>query len=152
MPPLAALAAATVVNSRTYGCTLKLQDAHPGAHTDSRGRLSAARMPLPAHSTLTVWIQFEKRLLHIDAQPSDASRGVDVPAAALRYRPAGASAAEVRELYAEGGVMPIPLADRSMPYNVVMLTSTVVALFVGSMHNLLARPPALQVTAAGPPA
>ena len=107
---------------------------------------------LPAHSTLTVWIQFEKRLLHIDEQPSDASRGVDVPAAALRYRPAGASAAEVRELYAEGGVMPIPLADRSMPYNVVMLTSTVVALFVGSMHNLLARPPALQVTAAGPPA
>ena len=107
---------------------------------------------LPAHSTLTVWIQFEKRLLHIDEQPSDASRGVDVPAAALRYRPAGAAAAEVRELYAEGGVMPIPLADRSMPYNVVMLTSTVVALFVGSMHNLLARPPALQVTAAGPPA
>ena len=54
LPPLAALAAATVVNSRTYGSTLKLQDAHPGAHTDSRGRLSAARMPLPAHSTLAI--------------------------------------------------------------------------------------------------
>ena len=113
---------------------------HPARRRGGEARVEWSAT-LPAHSTLTVWIQFGN-----DCSTSTSSRPTrraasTSPPPRCASRPAGAAAAEVRELYAEGGVMPIPLADRSMPYNVVMLTSTVVALFVGSMHNLLARPP-----------
>ena len=33
----------------------------------------------------------------------------------------------------------LPLADQSMPYNVISITGTLVALFSGSMFNLLTR-------------
>ena len=40
-------------------------------------------------------------------------------------------------LYTEAAVVPVPIADASMPFNVVAVSSTLIALFVGSMFNNL---------------
>jgi hypothetical protein len=37
-------------------------------------------------------------------------------------------------------VVMLPIADDSMPYNVIAVSSTLIALFVGQMFNLLMRP------------
>ena len=46
---------------------------------------------------------------------------------------------EARLLFTESALLMLPLADQSMPYNVISITGTLVALFSGSMFNLLTR-------------
>ena len=36
-------------------------------------------------------------------------------------------------------MLPLPTPDFSMPYNVIILTSTVIAMAFGTMYNLLVR-------------
>ncbi len=42
-------------------------------------------------------------------------------------------------LYTDSVLAALPTPDFSMPYNVITLTSTVLALFFGSVFNLLTR-------------
>jgi len=42
-------------------------------------------------------------------------------------------------VYTETLLVSLPTPDFSMPYNVITLTCTVIALFFGSMFNLLTR-------------
>ena len=59
------------------------------------------------------------------------------PIRTARRLPAAAEAP--RLLFTESALLQLPLADQSMPFNVISLTSTLVALFAGSMFNLLTR-------------
>ena len=43
-------------------------------------------------------------------------------------------------LFSNAVVVMLPIADDSMPYNVIAVSSTLIALFVGQMFNLLMRP------------
>ena len=43
-------------------------------------------------------------------------------------------------IYSEGILLNMPQPDISMPYNVITLSSTIVAFFFGSVLNLLVRP------------
>lgn len=67
--------------------------------------------------------------------PSDANRGFDVPAAIVVVR--GNGSAPDRRIYSTSALIMLPLPDFSMPYNVIILTSTLVALFFGSVFNIL---------------
>ena len=114
------------------------------------------RVTLPPYGIALLSLQLRRPLLPVEVLPSDASRGLDLGAAAVRYRvhwpaasPAAAAtaapgsipaAAEApRLLFTESALLQLPLADQSMPFNVISLTSTLVALFAGSMFNLLTR-------------
>ena len=117
------------------------------------------RVTLPPYGSALLSLQLRRPLLPVEDLPSDASRGLDLGAAAVRYRvhrpaarPAAAAAATAaapgsipaaaeapRLLFTESALLQLPLADQSMPFNVISLTSTLVALFAGSMFNLLTR-------------
>ena len=118
------------------------------------------RVTLPPYGSALLSLQLRRPLLPVELLPSDASRGLDLGAAAVRYRvhrptgqPAAAAAAAPapapgstpaaaeapRLLFTESALLQLPLADQSMPFNVISLTSTLVALFAGSMFNLLTR-------------
>ena len=43
-------------------------------------------------------------------------------------------------IYTENVVVPVPIVDESMPYNVIAISSTLLALFVGSMFGLFVQP------------
>ena len=42
-------------------------------------------------------------------------------------------------IYTENVLLPLPTPDFSMPYNVITLTCTVLALYFGSMYNMMVR-------------
>ncbi len=42
-------------------------------------------------------------------------------------------------IYAESVLLSVPTPDFSMPYNVITMTCTVMALFFGSVFNILTR-------------
>jgi len=142
----------------------------PTAFTSASAALAAAappraphrlewRVTLPPYGSALLSLQLRRPLLPVEDLPSDASRGLDLGAAAVRYRvhrpaarPAAAAAATAaapgsipaaaeapRLLFTESALLQLPLADQSMPFNVISLTSTLVALFAGSMFNLLTR-------------
>ena len=113
-----------------------------GAH------LLSFELVMPPSTQLVLALDFAKHVRHVDLTPADASRGLDVGPAAVRVRvrvQTGGSAAEggsaaasyTYTLYSEAAVVPVPIADGSMPFNVMAITSTLVSLFVGSMFNSL---------------
>ena len=116
------------------------------APSASRGEPSALgwAATIPPDSEIDISIGYEKSLLHVDEAPADGSRGVEAGAAAIRYREAAsverAEPGPWAELWTDAALMPIGAADPAMPYNVVAISSTLVALFVSSILNLLTRP------------
>lgn len=91
-------------------------------------------LSIPAKTSISLTYDFEKAVLRYTEYPPDANRGFDVPPAIIRV------------LGDEGGylrttslLLPLPTPDFSMPYNVIILTSTVIALGFGSIFNLLIR-------------
>ena len=81
---------------------------------------------------------FDKALLRYTEYPPDANRGFDVPSAVIRIRSLegryGSTYLRTTNL-----LLPLPTPDFSMPYNVIILTSTVMALGFGNIFNLLVR-------------
>eukprot|EP00250_Pteridium_aquilinum_P030640 c4176_g1_i1 orf=378-2543(+) len=115
-------------------------------------------------SVISLITEFDKGFLHIDEHPPDANRGFDLPSALLsfpsecsegqNYQLAdvnGSSTAQGSallqefekkksvQLYTEVLLVPLATPDFSMPYNVVTLTCTVLALYFGSILNILRR-------------
>ena len=107
---------------------------------------------LPAGpASLVVAFDLLKPVRHIDSMPADASRGLDIGSAAVAYSevargaagPAGApkTAPTPDEpppqqqllLFSNAVVVMLPIADDSMPYNVIAVSSTLIALFVGQV-------------------
>ncbi|BFZ55840.1 Subunit of the glycosylphosphatidylinositol transamidase complex-like protein [Savitreella phatthalungensis] len=89
---------------------------------------------------------FERTLLRFAEYPPDANRGFDIPAAVVRYTDRNG---DIKELRTTGALLPLPTPDFSMPYNVIILTCTCIALIFGSIFNLLIRFPARHVALPG---
>jgi phosphatidylinositol glycan class T len=106
-------------------------DRHRGTHLE-------LLLTIPPSSTLTITYDFEKAILRYTEYPPDANRGFDVAPAVIRLLP---SAGHSRDIYLRTTslLLPLPTPDFSMPYNVIILTSTVMALGFGSIFNLLVR-------------
>jgi phosphatidylinositol glycan class T len=104
-----------------------------------RGTHLELRMVIPPSSTLTLTYDFEKAILRYTEYPPDANRGFDVAPALIRIL--SSAAADHRGIYVRTTslLLPLPTPDFSMPYNVIILTSTVMALGFGNIFNLLVR-------------
>jgi phosphatidylinositol glycan class T len=96
-----------------------------------RGTQLEVRILIPANSTVVLTYDFEKAILRYTEYPPDANRGFDIAPAVITI---GNVSIRTTSL-----LLPLPTPDFSMPYNVIILTSTVMALAFGSVFNLLVR-------------
>ncbi|KAL9084895.1 MAG: hypothetical protein Q9165_007848 [Trypethelium subeluteriae] len=109
-------------------------DRHRGTHLE-------LLLNVPPLSSLTLTYDFEKAILRYTEYPPDANRGFDVAPAVIRLLPGSNSSLPGGSAYLRTTslLLPLPTPDFSMPYNVIILTSTVMALGFGSIFNLLVR-------------
>ncbi|GAA95650.1 uncharacterized protein L969DRAFT_44522 [Mixia osmundae IAM 14324] len=107
------------------------------ANVRGRPALIEAKLTLPARSVVRVLLNYEAAYLRYTEYPSDAHRGFDIPAAAV-FLPEGPMTGS-RRIYSSSALLSMPTPDFSMPYNVIILTSTCIALFFGSIFNLMTR-------------
>ena len=115
----------------------------------ARGTQLELRMRVPAASTVFLTYDFEKSILRYTEYPPDANRGFDVAAAVITIlNPDSApstSALASRARFATSNLrttsllLSLPTPDFSMPYNVIIFTSTAIALAFGGMFNILMR-------------
>ncbi|KAE8445074.1 hypothetical protein EG329_013789 [Mollisiaceae sp. DMI_Dod_QoI] len=96
-----------------------------------RGTQLEVRIHIPANSTVVLTYDFEKAILRYTEYPPDANRGFDIAPAVITI---GNVSIRTTSL-----LLPLPTPDFSMPYNVIILTSTVMALSFGFIFNLLVR-------------
>ncbi|KAL8938063.1 MAG: hypothetical protein Q9211_003376 [Gyalolechia sp. 1 TL-2023] len=105
-----------------------------------RGTQLELQITLPPASTVRLTYDFEKAILRYTEYPPDANRGFDVASAVIRLFPNSSNApSEAVYLRTTNLLLSLPTPDFSMPYNVIILTSTVMALAFGSIYNLLVR-------------
>ncbi|KAL8951321.1 MAG: hypothetical protein Q9222_002686 [Ikaeria aurantiellina] len=109
-----------------------------------RGTHLELQFTVPPASTVRLTYDFEKAILRYTEYPPDANRGFDVAPAVIRLLPADTNtpvgpSSEVEYVRTTSLLLSLPTPDFSMPYNVIILTSTVMALAFGSIYNLLVR-------------
>ena len=114
---------------------------------------------IPAKSNIEISIEFEKSILKWLEYPPDANKGFYVNSALITtllpdktnftgisrktstYSETFAQDQNniVIQLYTESLLVNLPTPDFSMPYNVICLTCTVVALAFGPLHNITTK-------------
>lgn len=102
-----------------------------------RGTQLELSLSVPAASTVTLTYNFEKTILRYTEYPPDANRGFNVAPAVIRI----VDKAHHAPIYIRSTslLLQLPTPDFSMPYNVIILTSTVIALAFGTIFNILVR-------------
>lgn len=109
-----------------------------------RGTQLELLVSVPPASTVILTYDFDKAILRYTEYPPDANRGFDIAPAIIRLLPSANGSAPLPStkavyLRTTSLLLPLPTPDFSMPYNVIILTSTVMALAFGSIFNLLVR-------------
>lgn len=109
-----------------------------------RGTQLELRMRIPPASTVFLTYDFEKSILRYTEYPPDANRGFDVAAAVITILPSDSSDAplarqKTSNLRTTTLLLSLPTPDFSMPYNVIIFTSTAIALAFGGLYNILIR-------------
>ncbi|KAK9467328.1 GPI transamidase component PIG-T [Lipomyces arxii] len=95
---------------------------------------------LPASARLTLSYDFDNVLLYLIEYPPDANRGFDVsPAIVTVLTELDGIMTPSYALRTSSLLLSLPTPDFSMPYNVIILTSTVMALAFGTIFNILVR-------------
>ncbi|ODV93298.1 hypothetical protein PACTADRAFT_51907 [Pachysolen tannophilus NRRL Y-2460] len=92
---------------------------------------------IPADSTVTITYQFDKSLLLYAEYPPDANHGFDIDPAVVTVL--DESRKEVYQLRTTSLLLTLPTPDFSMPYNVIILTSTIMTLIFGALFNMLIK-------------
>ena len=109
----------------------------------NRGSQLELHITVPPATKAVLTYQFEKAFLRYTEYPPDANRGRDVAPAVIRLSdPVQNQNQKDRAtsyLRTTSLMLPLPTPDFSMPYNVIILTSTVIAMAFGTMYNLLVR-------------
>lgn len=101
-----------------------------------RGTQLEVKLRIPPKSTVFLTYDFEKSILRYTEYPPDANRGFDVPGAVITILKGDKSTSNLRTTAL---LLNLPTPDFSMPYNVIIFTSTAIALAFGGMFNLLVR-------------
>ena len=106
-----------------------------------RGTQLEVVFSIPPATTVALTYDFEKAILRYTEYPPDANRGFNVAPAVIRILNETSVDGSPRDVYIRTTslLLPLPTPDFSMPYNVIILTSTVMALSFGSIFNLLVR-------------
>jgi len=110
-----------------------------------RGTQLELQMRIPPHCTVFLTYDFEKAILRYTEYPPDANRGFDVAGAIIRTLEP-----RVMNLRTTSLLLYLPTPDFSMPYNVIIFTSTAIALAFGGLYNILVRRLVGADEAAGP--
>lgn len=121
------------------------------------------RATIPPGGRLAVAVEVQRMFLHYTEHPPDANRGFEIECAPLGHllqglesdahfssstlskRPLQATIEDVdgrrvaHRAWSTPLLVYLPLPDFSMPYNVITLTSTALAIFFGYVFNLLTR-------------
>lgn len=93
-------------------------------------------LTIPAGQSLTLTYQFDKSLLLFSEYPPDANHGFAIEPAVVKIIENGST---VYQLRTASLLLTLPTPDFSMPYNVTILTCTVMSLAFGCVFNLLAK-------------
>ncbi|KAF8509714.1 GPI transamidase component PIG-T [Hysterangium stoloniferum] len=96
---------------------------------------------LPPNSTVHLTLDFDKTFLRYTEHPPDAQRGWDLPPAVLIPLSSNGSSAppSLPRMYTNTLLVDLATPDFSMPYNVIIMTCTLIAMFFGNVFNLLTR-------------
>lgn len=98
---------------------------------------------LPPHSTTTFSIAFSSAFVKYTEHHPDSNHGFDIGAGVMMIRDkdltTNSSSVQRRVYYTDSLLLRVPTPDFSMPYNVITLTCTLFALFVGSVFNGMVR-------------
>ncbi|TPX49310.1 hypothetical protein SeLEV6574_g01564 [Synchytrium endobioticum] len=102
-----------------------------------------ARLLLPPNNSITeLSFDFDMAFIKYTEHPPDAIRGFDVaPAIAIIHGTKFSNSTNSNDIrvYTEPILVSLPTPDFSMPYNVITMTCTLLALFFGSTFNMLTR-------------
>ena len=90
---------------------------------------------LQPHSQTVIECIYQRQFLKYTDYAPDIHRGIDIPPGFARFTQNDHS----RVVYTTPMLVDLATPDFSMPYNVIIITSTVVALFFGSVYNILVR-------------
>ncbi|KAG7835564.1 hypothetical protein KL942_005102 [Ogataea angusta] len=93
---------------------------------------------IPAHTKIKLSLEFDKAMLLYAEYPPDANHGFEIEPAVISVLDRN-SHNVVYEMRTTTALLTIPTPDFSMPYNVIILTSTVMSLAFGSIFNLLTK-------------
>ncbi|KAK5946545.1 Subunit of the glycosylphosphatidylinositol transamidase complex-like protein [Knufia obscura] len=106
-----------------------------------RGTQIEIVLSIPPASVVMVTYDFEKAILRYTEYPPDANRGFIVAPAVVRILDKVDANGKAKAIYLRTTslLLSLPTPDFSMPYNVIILTSTVMALAFGSIFNILIR-------------
>lgn len=99
-----------------------------------------AILTLPPKSAIHLTIDVTKSFLRYTEHPPDAQRGWDLPPAVfVPLDSANGSSSQYQRIYTPSLLVDLATPDFSMPYNVIILTCTLITLVFGSVFNLLTR-------------
>ena len=96
-------------------------------------------LSLPPQSITTLTLDVELSFLRYTQYVPDAQRGIDIPGGVLRVLPKRNTSVESIRIYTPPLLISLPTPDFSMPYNVIMMTSTVVGFMAATTLNNLIR-------------
>ena len=113
----------------------------------SRPALLQAVLTLPPSGTLHLTMDVVKPFLRYTEHQPDAQRGWDLPPAVLVPFDFGSATQNAsssplgrpRRMYTPAMLVDLATPDFSMPYNVIIMSCTLIALIFGSVFNLLTR-------------
>jgi phosphatidylinositol glycan class T len=100
----------------------------------ARGTQLELLLRIPPKCTVFLTYDFEKSILRYTEYPPDANRGFDVAAAVITTLEP-----RVMNIRTTSLLLYLPTPDFSMPYNVIIFTSTAIALAFGGLYNILVR-------------
>jgi phosphatidylinositol glycan class T len=90
---------------------------------------------LPPNTSVSLSYDFDKSLLYIEEYPPDANHGFEIaPAILAILGDTNSYVSRTAPL-----LLSLPTPDFSMPYNVIILTCTVMALAFGTIYNMLSK-------------
>lgn len=92
---------------------------------------------LPPNGEVTFTYQFDKSLLLYAEYPPDANHGFSIDPAVIKVVDADKNV--VYQLRTASLLLTLPTPDFSMPYNVIILTCTVMSLAFGTIYNILTK-------------
>lgn len=96
-------------------------------------------MILPPGASVSLSYDFDKTLLYIEEYPPDANHGFEIPPGTLTTLPLDEGDFQSVSMRTTSLLLSLPTPDFSMPYNVIILTCTVMALAFGAIFNLIVK-------------
>lgn len=108
---------------------------HNQAKADKEPYSLQVNTTLEPHSETIIECIYQRQFLKYTDYAPDIHRGIDIPPGFIRFEADNMT----KVAYTTPMLVDLATPDFSMPYNVIIITSTVVALFFGSVYNILVR-------------